>query len=219
MAMPRYAQDAILNQGQGQGGFNPQMMTGGIGGLLGGLFGDSGAPYGKAMDQYQQWANKAQNAQNPFYNAGTSAIPDYQKWLQSQSDPSGFIAKLMGQYKESPQAQYMQQQSMRAGQNAASASGLMGSTPLMDQLQQNAGNIASQDQNQWLQNVLGVNAQYGQGQQNLMGMGANSANALTNMYGDMGRQMGDASYGKQAGGQQDMWNTIGGVASLASMFL
>jgi hypothetical protein len=194
-------------------------MSGGIGGLLGGLFGDSGAPYGKAMDQYSQWANKSQQAQNPFYNAGTNAIPDYQKWLQGQQDPSGFINHLMNQYQASPYSQYMQQQSMRGGQNAASASGLMGSTPMMQQMQQNAGNIASGDMNQWLQNVLGVNSQYGQGQQHLMGMGQNSANALTSMYGDMGKQMGDAAYGKEAGGQQDLWNTLGGAASLAMMFL
>lgn len=193
--------------------------TAGLGGMLGGLFGDSGAPYDKAMDQYQQWNKKAEDAQNPFYNAGKNAIPDYQKWLQGQSDPSGFINNLMGQYKASPYSQYLQQQSQRAGQNAASASGLMGSTPMMEQMQQNSANIASGDMNQWLQNVLGINTQYGQGQQNMMNMGQNSANALTNMYGNMGRQMGDAAYGKEAGGQQDMWNTIGGAANLAMMFL
>jgi phage tail tape-measure protein len=95
----------------------------------------------------------------------------------------------------------------------------MGSTPLMEQMQQNSANIASGDMNNWLQHVLGINTQYGQGQQNLMNMGANSANALTNMYGDMGRQMGEAAYGKAAGNQQDMWNKIGGAAQLAMMFL
>lgn len=200
-------------------GFNPQMMAGGLGGLLGGLFGDSGAPYDKAMDQYKQWAGKAEGAQNPFFNAGKGAIPDYQKWLQGQSDPSGFINNLMGQYKASPYSQYLQQQSQRGGQNAASASGMMGSTPMMEQMQQNSANIASGDMNQWLQNVLGINTQYGQGQQNLMQGGQNAANALTNMYGQMGQQMGEAAYGKEAGGQQDMWNTIGGIGSLAAMFL
>lgn len=194
-------------------------MAGGAGGLLGGLFGDSGAPYGQAMDQYQQWANKAQKAQNPFYNAGAGAIPAYQNWLQGQSDPSGFINNLMGQYNASPYSQYLQQQAMRGGQNAASASGLMGSTPMIQQMQQNSAGIASGDMNQWLQNVLGINTQYGQGQQNLMQGGQNAANVLTNMYGQMGQQMGEAAYGQEAGGQQDMWNMLGGGLSLAAMFL
>ena len=220
--------DGFLKSGSGALGFSPWqqgMAAGGIGGLLGGLFGDSGAPYKKAMDQYQQWANKAQQAQNPFYNAGASAIPDYQKWLQGQSDPSGFINNLMNQYQASPYSQYLQQQSMRAGQNAASAGGMdnpyasLGSTPMMQQMQQNSANIASGDMNQWLQHVLGINTQYGQGEQNLIQGGQNAANALTNMYGQMGQQMGQAAYGKEAGGQQDMWNTLGGAASIASMFL
>ena len=216
-SMPKYAQDAILNQGMS--GFNPQMISSGLSGLFGGLFSDSGAAPGAAMDQYQQWNDKAQQAQNPFYKAGTGAIPDYQKWLQGQQDPSGFINNLMGQYKASPYSQYLQQQSQRGGMNAASASGLMGSTPLMEQMQTNSANIASGDMNQWLQNVLGINTQYGQGQQNLMNMGQNSANALTDMYGNMGQQMGEQAYNKEAGGQNDMWNTIGGAASLAAMFL
>lgn len=199
--------------------FDPQMFGSGLGGLFGGLFGDSGSPYGKAMEQYQQWSNKAQNTQQPYLNAGTGAIGDYQDWLKGQKDPSGFINNLMGQYKESPYAQYMQRQSMNAGQNAASASGLTGSTPLMQQLEQNAGNIASADQNQWLQNVLGINSQYGQGQQNLMTGGQNSANSLTDMYNNMGRQMGEGAYGQQSGKNQDFWNTIGGIGSMIGSFL
>ncbi len=64
--------------------------------------------------------------------------------------------------------------------------------------------------NDWLSNVLGINTQYGQGQQNLMTGGQNSANALTGMYNQMGDRMGNAAYGKQAGKGQDFWHTIGG---------
>jgi hypothetical protein len=199
--------------------FDSGMFGSGLGGFLGGMFGDSGKPYDKAMEQYQQYMQQAQGTQQPYLDAGKGAIGDYQKWLQGQQDPSKFINDTMGQYKESPYAQYLQQQSMRAGQNAASASGLMGSTPMMEQMQQNAGNIASQDQNQWLQNVLGINSQYGQGQQNLMTGGQNSANSLTNMYNQMGQQMGQAAYGKQAGKQQDFWNTVGGGLSMIGSFL
>jgi hypothetical protein len=199
-------------------GFDPQAVLGGAAGMLGGLFGNSGKPYDKAMEEYQKYMNMGQQTQQPYLDAGKGALGEYQTWLQGQKDPSGFINNLMGQYKESPYAQYLQQQSMNAGQNAASASGLMGSTPLMQQLQQNAGNIASQDQNQWLQNVLGVNTQYGQGQNNLVNGGQNAANALTNMYNQMGQNMGQAAYGKEAGKKQDFWNTLGGLGSIIGSF-
>lgn len=200
-------------------GFDPQGFGSGLGGMLGGMFGDSGKPYDAAMQQYQQWANKGQSTQQPYLNAGQGAIGDYQQWLQGQKDPSGFINNLMGQYQESPYAKYMQQQSMNAGQNAASASGLMGSTPMQQQMQQNAGNIASGDMNNWLQSVLGINTNYGQGQNNLMTGGQNAANKLTDMYSQMGQNMGQAAYGKEAGKQSDFWNTIGGGLGMIGSFL
>jgi hypothetical protein len=198
---------------------NMGMAFGGLGGLLGGLFGDSGSPYEDAMEQYQKWANQAQATQQPFLNAGHQAIPQYQAWLSGMQDPSKFINNLMGQYQQSPWAKYQQQQGMRAAQNMGSATGLTGSTPLQMQAQQNSQNISSQDMGNWLQNVLGINTQYGAGNQYLMGQGANAANALTNMYGNMGRQMGEAAYGKGAGENQDFMNTLMGGAQLAMAFL
>ena len=190
--------------------FDGGMFGGGVGSFLGGLFGNPGKPYDKAMEQYQQWANKAEGTQQPYLNAGQGAIGDYQQWLKGQKDPSGFINNLMGNYQESPYAHYLQQQAMNAGNNSASASGLMGSSALMKQQQQNASNIASQDVNQWLQNVLGINTQYGQGQQNLMQGGQGAANALTGLYNQTGQNMAEAAYGKESSKQQGLWNTIGG---------
>jgi hypothetical protein len=193
-------------------GFNPAMMGGGnitqgLGQFLSGIFGDSGAPFDEFMKQYQQYANKGAEAQQPWWEAGKNAIPDYQKWLQGMQDPASFMNKMMGQYQESPYAHNLQQQAMRAGQNMGSATGMTGSTPLMQQMQQNAGNIASGDQQQWLQNALGVNRDYGAGQQSMMNMGQNSANSLTQLYQQMAEAMGKGAMGKEAGKQQD-WNDM-----------
>ncbi len=186
------------------------MFASGLGGLLGGLFGNSGSPYDKAMEQYQQWMNQAQSVQQPYLDVGKQGMGNYQDWLTGMKYPSQFINGLMENYQQSPYTSYLQQQAQNAGINAGSASGLTGSSALAQQMQQNAGNIAQQGMDSWLQNVLGINSQYGQGQQNLMGIGQNSANALTNMYNQMGQNMGQAAYGKEAGKQNDLWNTIGG---------
>lgn len=190
------------------------MFSSGLGGLLGGLFGDSGKPYDKAMEQYQQWMNQAQGVQQPYLDAGKQGMGNYQDWLTGMKDPSKFINGLMQNYQASPYTQFLQQQAQNAGINAGSASGLTGSSALAQQMQQNAGNIAQQGMDSWLQNVLGINSQYGQGQQNLMGVGQNAANSLTNMYNQMGQNMGQAAYGKEAGKQNDLWNTIGGGLSM-----
>lgn len=190
----------------------------GLGGFLGGIFGDSGKPYDKAMEQYQKFLQMGQKTQQPWLEAGKGAIGDYQKWLESQKDPSNFINNLIGNYQESPYAHLLQQQAMNAGNNAASAGGLMGSSALMNQQMQNAGQIASGDLNTWLQNVLGINTQYGQGQNNLMTGGQNAANALTNMYSQMSKDMAEAAYGKEAGKKNDFWNTVGGAAKAVGSF-
>ena len=103
---------------------------GGLGQLFGGLFGNSGAPFSDAMKQFQNYYGQAQGYQNPFYQAGTGAIPQYQEWLQGMQNPSGFINNLMSKYQESPFAKFQQQQGVRTAQNMGSASGLTGSTPL-----------------------------------------------------------------------------------------
>lgn len=189
-------------------------LQSGLGGIFGGLFGHSGSPYEDAAKQYQKYFGQAQQMQNPFYNAGTGAIPGYQDWLGKMKDPSSFINNLMGKYQESPFARNQQQEGMRAAQNFGSATGLTGSTPLMQQAQQNAQNISSQDQNQWLQNALGVNTQYGAGMEGLVGRGQNAANSMSQLLSMLGQDMGAAKYGQKAGENQDFMSTIGGLLKL-----
>lgn len=185
-----------------------------LSGIFGGLFGDSGAPYEDAMKQYREWANRGQQMQNPFWQAGTGAIPQFQQWTQRMQNPSDFINNLMGKYQESPWAKYQQEQMMHYGQNAGSASGLTGSTPLAQFMQQNARDISSQDMQNWLGRVLGINTEYGAGLGNLVSGGQGAANSLTNMFSDMGNRMGEASYGKEAGRSQDRNNLWGGLFNL-----
>lgn len=190
--------------------YDSKMFGGGLGSFLGGLFGHSDRPYRNAMDEYNKWMQKGEGALNPFLQAGQGAIGDYQNWLKGMQDPSGFINNLMGNYQESPYTHYMQQQAQRAGMNAGSANGLAGSSALAQQMQQNAGNIAQQGMNDWLNNVLGINQMYGQGQGNLMAGGQNAANSLANMFQNAGDWMGQGAYGQQAGKNADFNNMLSG---------
>ncbi len=198
----------------GGGGKAPMGLSAGLPGILQGFFGDSGAPYRQAADAYKPYLDQATSQQNPFYNAGTSALPQYQGWLDKMKDPSAFYNNLMGDYKQSPQAQYLQNQSTRAATNAASASGMTGSTPFMQQIQQNSSNIASGDMNNWLQQVLGINNQYGAGEHELVQGGQHAGDILSQLFSGAADYMGSARFGQEAGRQQDRNAMIGGIASM-----
>lgn len=217
MGMRQY-DDGTITGRPGAGGSGGFGGMGGIGDHLGqffgGLFGNSGAPFEDAMDQYREWGQKGENTQNPFLDFGKRGMPQFEEWLKGMKDPSDFINNLMGNYQESPFAKFQQEQGMRTAQNMGGASGLTGSSPLTQFAQQNAQNISSKDMQDWLGRVLGINTQYGQGLNQQIGVGQGAANSLTNMFGDMGRQMGGAAYGREAGKNQDRSNMWGGLFNL-----
>lgn len=182
--------------------------------FLGGLFGGSDRPYKEAGKSLEDYLRQAREAQNPFYNAGVGAIPQYQEFLSRMKDPSAFINNLMGGYNESPFAKYQQQQATRAALNQGSASGLTGSTPLMQFAAQNARDISSQDMNQFLQNVLGVNSQYGAGLQGLISGGQGSANAISDLLRSFGGDIAGMRYGQEAGRNIDRSDLISGLFNM-----
>lgn len=203
------------------GGMNKNDFSdifGGLGNIFSGMFGDSGGAYKDAAKEYEKYMQQAQGLQMPFFNGGINGMNKYQDWLTGMQDPSKFINNIMGGYNESNHAKNMQNQAMLAGQNMGSASGLTGSTPLMQQMQQNAGNISSQDQNQYLQNALGVNTQYGQGQNNMMNMGQNAATMLSQLFSQQGGNMANLKYNQSRGNQLDWSKIFSGLGGLGSLF-
>jgi hypothetical protein len=212
-----------VNQGMNQGNYGNQgRMNGGLGSsfgggiasILSGLFGNSGSPYNDAQDAYSKYFDQATGAQQPYAQAGQAALGPYQDMLKNMSDPSGFMNKLMGQYQQSPYAQFQQKQNVRTAQNMGSASGLSGSTPLTQFAQQNAQNISSGDMQNWLGNVLGVNNQAMGGYNNLINGGQGAANSLSQLYGNGADNMGQFAFGQGAGQNQDMNNIFGGIGKL-----
>jgi len=225
-SIPKYALDAIMNSGKNGSGGMGSIFGSGLGGglstFLSGLFGNSGQPYQDAMDQMQKYFQGAQGFQMPFFQAGSGAIPQYQDWLKGMSDPSKFVNNLQTQYQQSPYNKFLQDQSMRAGTNAASMGGNamgqggagIGSTPFAQQMQQNSSNIAASGMNDWMGNVMHANDQYGAGLSNEIGMGQHAGDFLSNLFSNMGNQMGQGAYGKAQGENQDFGNTMGGLLQM-----
>lgn len=187
---------------------------GGLESIIGNIFNDPRKPWAEAQRAYDPWMGKAAEAYNPFYKGGIEAMGKYQGALDKMSDPSSFINSLMGNYKESDWSKYLKDYANKAGVNAASASGLVGSTPYLQQAQQNAANISSQDMNQWLQNVLGINRDYLSGEADIFGKGFGAASGLGNIFGQRASDEAQMAYNKERAGQQRSGGIIGGVLNL-----
>jgi hypothetical protein len=187
----------------------------GLGGMFGGMFGgDSGKAYKKAWEAAQPYFQQGVGAQQPYAEAGQRGLGGLEEWLKGMQDPSGFINQLMGGYQESPWAKFQKQEGQSAINNAASASGLLGSTPYMQEGERYAQGIGSQDMQQWLANVLGIHGQYGSGQAGLAGMGQGAANQLSNLYGMMGQGAGQSAFGQERARQMDRGGLFGGLGNL-----
>ncbi len=205
----------MMGGGGGGGGRGPfGYVPGSYANILYGLFGNADQPYKDAQKQIEKYFPQAQEYQKPFYEAGKDAIPGFQNWLQSMQNPSQFINNQMQNYQESPYAKYQQEQGLRAAQNMGSASGMTGSTPLMQFAQQNAQDISSKDMNSWLQNVLGINNQYGQGMNNLMTGGQGAANSLTQLMSDYMNSQAQLAYGKGGAQQGQLGGLFSGLTGL-----
>lgn len=183
-------------------------------GFLQGMFGHSGRPYEKAANTYRDNFNQAPSYQEPYNEAGQIAMPQFQQWLQKMKDPSGFVNSLMKGYNQSPWAKFETDQAQRFNTNQASASGLIGSTPYQQAGEQYAHDISSQDMQSWLQNVLGVNTQYGSGQQSLVNGGQHSSDILSQLFSHFAENMGQAKYGEEAGKQGDQNSIWAGITKL-----
>lgn len=191
-----------------------QGMGQGAGSILGNIFNDPRKPWAEAQRAYDPWMDKAGQVYNPFYKGGIDAMGKYNAGLDKMQDPSKFINNLMGDYKESDWAKYMQDYANKAGINAGSASGMVGSTPWAQQMQANASGIASQDMQQWLQNALGANKDYLAGQADIFGKGFGAAQGMGNIFGQRAGDEAQMAYNKERAGQQRTGGIIGGILNM-----
>lgn len=149
---------------------------------------DAGMPYlqqipGTVSPYYQPYINWGQQSGNMLMNAYSPMV----------TDPIGYYNSIMGTYSESPAYQYNQQQATQAQQGSAAAGGFTG-TPY-DQQQQAATTtgLLAQDQQQYLNNVLGIQGTGLQGEQNFFNTGFQASTGLADELGSNLAQEGQMS--------------------------
>ncbi len=168
-------------------------------------YGQMAEDLGRISPELEKYRQMATGGLQPWQQAGTQALSQYQQALSGMSDPTAYINQIMGSYQESPQAHQQMQSAVEAANAAASASGMLGSGAEQQALAQKAQQLTSADQQQYLQNIMGTQQQYLGG---LGGLAGGGQQAATTMGGwDIGTGQNIANIMAQqaaARGQQEM---------------
>lgn len=204
-------------------GFGPiGAIGGGIAGLLGGFGGDdySTKGYDEAGQILGSIPSQIKGYYDPYINAGKSAIPGYQDIMsQLLKDPTQ-IMKMLGQgYQKSPGYDWNLQQGENAITNASAAGGMLGTPQHQQQAGQLATNLASQDYNQYMQNIMKMFGMGAEGTSGLIDQGGKMSSDLASNIAQALAGQAQLKYASQANeNQYNGQNAGGGFGDLMGMF-
>lgn len=179
-------------------GFTPYAMSNFMG---------AGRGYDEAAKRMEEQLYNAGNYYRPYREAGERAIPQFEQWMNQYKNPQEFMNNVFANYSMSPGAKYKLGQTERAANNAASASGMIGSSAHMREAGNIANQISSEDMQQYLQNYLGIGGIYGQGLNSMMGQGFNAAGGSAGLMGNNAAQLGQL-YGGGTAERQNQQNQM-----------
>lgn len=207
-AFPMMAQMAQQKSGQ----------IGQAGGALANYFfgGDPSQPYQDAQEQMGKYYQEGQGYLNPWAQFGQNAMGKYENALGKMSDSQGYINGIMNGYQQSPWAKFQMEQGMKGMNNAASASGMVGSGAQMKAAADFSQGLSSRDMQQWFQNNFGVDQQYLGGLNNQLGYGANAANMQAQMAMQQGQNAAQAAYGGAQAANNQKTELFGSISSAFS---
>ncbi len=198
-------------QNDGGGGFN----MGGIGQIAGGigqLFNyenpaDSADPY------LEKIKGEAGNYLDPYAKAGANTLPGLQEqFMKLINNPQAMMKMFAGGYKESPGFQFNVDQATKAAKNMAAAGGMLGSQASQENLAGTVNGLASQDFNQYLQNMMKTYGMGLEGQGNIAGMGMNASNNMANIIAQQRMAQAQNAYAGQANENNNWSNAFGNIA-------
>jgi hypothetical protein len=182
--------------------------------MLSKLFGGGGSNPMDAANQYlNQIPGVAHQGYDDYINAGKDASGKTKSQYEDMmNDPTGFINKIMEQYKESEGYGFAKDRLTKEMGNAAAMGGIAG-TPL-DQMNQAEGvqGLLSKDMQQFLQNALGRYDKGLEGEEGIADRGYDASGKLTDALGGALNQQGGLAFNnaqQKNKNRNDMWSMFG----------
>jgi hypothetical protein len=142
-------------------------------------------PSKQANKYLDQIPDKISPYYDPYSQAGQRQIPGLEEQFGNLiNDPGSIYNKLGSGYQKSPGFDFAMKQALQGAGNAAAAGGMAGSPQHEQQNMELATNLANQDFNQYMQNVLGMYNTGLSGSQDIMGKGMNAGDAMAKMLAE-----------------------------------
>lgn len=108
----------------------------------------------KYFEDMQRRYNEAQGYVTPYANQGQEQYGTLMGGINSLMHPEDLMSRFVSSYQESPYTKQLLDQNRQRGLEGASSMGLMGSSAAMRNIQQGAGNIANQQREQYIQDLM-----------------------------------------------------------------
>lgn len=153
--------------------------------------------YSKAQAQLDNYYNQSQAAYQPYMEQGQKAYGYLNNAMQSLLNPAGLYDQLLNSYQTSDAAKFSQERARDQGLNAASAMGVLGSTPAMRSIQAGVSQIGADDQLNYINQLMSMYLPGAQLAQNLYGTGAQAGHAMGQNASNMGQNSAQMAFGKQ----------------------
>ena len=188
--------------------------------------GDMDALQKQIAAQLQSYYIQGQARIDPYEKTGQSAMNNFYNASQKMQDPTAFINGIMQNYQQSPFASVQRKQGMEDINSSAASNGLMGSTAQGRNLLNFSQDLTTKDQQQFLNNALGVNNSYLSNMGDMGHMGFQGATNIADLLSKLGMTQSDIASGLgQAKGQanaaatQSQGNEWGDWIGMAKSFL
>ncbi len=159
--------------------------------------------------QYQQGMAGAQGMMNPYIQRGNTAYDAYIQALNQSQNPAALYNQFVSGYKESPEALAMNQVGQTGANNAAAASGMLGSGAEQTAAANLSQSTRASDFDKYMAQMYGTRNEYLGGQSGLEQQGFSASN---NLMQTMQKYFDDMAKAKAA---QDTGRS-GGFGNLAS---
>ena len=155
-------------------------------------------PANAAQPYLQQIPGVGHQNYDPYIQQGQQAGQTLQGEYGKQLDPSAFMDHIMGQYKQSEGYKGRQDDLMKQMASVAGQGGYAGTPYAQQQYGQQANKLMSDDQQQYLQNALGIYDKGISGEQDFYNKGYGASGSMADMEGGALNSQGTLAFEGQA---------------------